>query len=751
MKRHRQFVIYSIVLTGFLGMSPALAQFSWPVTPFNLTQEISGNFAEFRDTGSADHFHNGTDIPKPDRSPVYAVKDGLVTNMVRTGSNAYVRVQDMAYVHILPAPSLGLGDHVVAAQTILGTILPGQGHVHFTNGYVGSERNSLLPGSGLTPFVDLWPPIVRYIRFYRNRSTEQFELGKVSGPVDIIVKVDEQNGPASSRLSRRNNGTYKIGYKILSADSATVIAQPPNGIRFQFDTKPSNGWVHNVFSDHLSSTTSHAYLVTNEITADGFWDTEILQPGSYVIMAYAIDTRDNADTLYQAIQVKAIDLDPPSAPEIRLVTTGPNKLQVGWAGNEEVDLEGYRLQFTYDKVVWRTRLDESVLKGSTADTSFAVALNRDIYFRLLAIDDAAIPNLSPFSDVYGASDVNPDNRILIVDGFDRFGGNGSWQLPWHDLVTAFGSALAANGYGFDSASNDAVLRGDIVLADYRAVFWLLGDEAADNETFSAAEQQLVEAFLAGGGKLFVSGSEIAWDLDPDSDSGVATESDEHFLNTALRVDYANNDAGVDSVLGVPASIFAGLSIEFGQTPYGEDSPDVIRPAGQGTQPCLLYDDAKIAAVQFTGPIGGTTSAQIVFLAFPFETISGASDREAVMGRILNYFFTTTAVADHPETAPTSFQFAQNYPNPFNPETKLSFTLPTTALISLEIFNALGQRVKTLIHGIQPAGRFVETWQGLDSNNAPVTSGVYFARLIAFEPNGGKQAVYRQTILMTIMR
>jgi len=223
---------FALIFMLFSSVKFIFAQtpFPWPVTPFNESQEITGIFAEFRDTGSADHFHNGTDIPKPDGSPVYPVKDGIVTSIGTVSSqssNAFVRVQDVAYVHIGPNPSLAVGDSVFASQTILGTILSGLGHVHFTNGFVGAEKNSMLTDNGLTPLNDPWSPIIRFVRFYQNNTTRQFPTNQLSGLVDIVVKVDEQNGPPTSRLSRRNNGTYKIGYKILSSDTSSIIFEPP--------------------------------------------------------------------------------------------------------------------------------------------------------------------------------------------------------------------------------------------------------------------------------------------------------------------------------------------------------------------------------------------------------------------------------------------------------------------------------------------------------------------------------------------
>jgi hypothetical protein len=56
-----------------------------------------------------------------------------------------------------------------------------------------------------------------------------------------------ENGPPGSSTSVLNNGTYKLGYKILSADHNTVVYSPPNnGLRYQFDRKPT-GDVHNTF------------------------------------------------------------------------------------------------------------------------------------------------------------------------------------------------------------------------------------------------------------------------------------------------------------------------------------------------------------------------------------------------------------------------------------------------------------------------------------------------------------------------
>ncbi len=84
--------------------------------------------------------------------------------------------------------------------------------------------------------------------------------------------------------------------------------------------------------------------------------------------------------------------------------------------------------------------------------------------------------------------------------------------------------------------------------------------------------------------------------------------------------------------------------------------------------------------------------------------------------------------------PTEFALEQNYPNPFNPSTKIPYALPAAAHVTVEIFNVLGQRVRTLIDEEQEAGNQVVEWDGRDSNGGTVSSGMYFFKLNAGNGN-----------------
>jgi hypothetical protein len=89
-----------------------------------------------------------------------------------------------------------------------------------------------------------------------------------------------------------------------------------------------------------------------------------------------------------------------------------------------------------------------------------------------------------------------------------------------------------------------------------------------------------------------------------------------------------------------------------------------------------------------------------------------------------------------------FRLSQNYPNPFNPETKVSFSLPERAPVSLAVYNVFGQKVRALVNATLPAGSYTITWDGTDNEGNSLASGVYFCRLCA-----GKNAKTSKMILM----
>ncbi|MDW7680174.1 MAG: T9SS type A sorting domain-containing protein [bacterium] len=78
----------------------------------------------------------------------------------------------------------------------------------------------------------------------------------------------------------------------------------------------------------------------------------------------------------------------------------------------------------------------------------------------------------------------------------------------------------------------------------------------------------------------------------------------------------------------------------------------------------------------------------------------------------------------------SFKLHQTYPNPFNPETTICFDVPEKARVKIEIFNLMGQHIRTFFDGERNAGSYQLRWNGLDKAAQPVGSGVYLCKMSA---------------------
>jgi hypothetical protein len=82
------------------------------------------------------------------------------------------------------------------------------------------------------------------------------------------------------------------------------------------------------------------------------------------------------------------------------------------------------------------------------------------------------------------------------------------------------------------------------------------------------------------------------------------------------------------------------------------------------------------------------------------------------------------------TGPKAFRLAQNYPNPFNPETNITYQIPISAQVVVQIYNLLGQKIRTLVNEVQSAGKYSVTWNGLSDDGSRAPSGVYVYRMQA---------------------
>jgi len=345
------------------------------------------------------------------------------------------------------------------------------------------------------------------------------------------------------------------------------------------------------------------------------------------------EARDGADL--------ALLPEPPT--HLALENLGDGRVRVSWQPPPTDTLglvgdaaTGYRVYTSPDGLGWSNGVPVSgtatILNGVGADGRPPL-----LFVRVTATNAGGESFPTETLAVRVTDEAHGRAPLLLVNGFDRVGR--SMLVPEtdpaegfnlrmfldranrHDYAIQHGTAIPIP---FDSASNEAVRDGPVTLSRYPLTDWLLGEESGLDQTLDAAERALLRDYLQGGGALFISGSEIGWDLD-------YRGADPGFYHTVLRADYAGDDAETYAVVPVPGSFFDGLPPFRFDAPgmYDADYPDQLTPL-----------NGSLAVLSYQGGLGGTAaisyaegSQRLVYFGFPFETI-WPEQRAMVMSRVL---------------------------------------------------------------------------------------------------------------------
>jgi len=332
---------------------------------------------------------------------------------------------------------------------------------------------------------------------------------------------------------------------------------------------------------------------------------------------------------------------------------------------------------------------------------------------------------SNFSEVLAVTvSTQHASSILVVQGFERTSGT----VNNFDYIIEHGSAIYASSRLFDAASNDAVEANTIDLSDYAIVDWISGEEASNTVSFSPIEQQRIKDYLDQGGRIFISGSEIGFDL-----VEVGSSDDISFYQNYFKADYIDDDTQSYAVSGVSSGIFSGLSgVAFdngSQGTYDVDFPDGIKPYG-GSLNNLRYDGVDYtskggAGIQYLGRFSESSAlGGIVYLGVGFESIYPESARNAIMSAVLDYLETSVDV-DVPAQRPDEFRVSKAYPNPFNASFVVDVHLEKTADLTLSIYNLKGQLVQRIKPQVSQGTNQI-TVANLD--HSILSSGVYILKV-----------------------
>jgi hypothetical protein len=158
----------------------------------------------------------------------------------------------------------------------------------------------------------------------------------------------------------------------------------------------------------------------------------------------------------------------------------------------------------------------------------------------------------------------------------------------------------------------------------------------------------------------------------------------------------------------------------GATGQGED---IFYAYTQGYGSGIKYDAGNFKTVFLPWMMDMALDSVLVDTAY---TAKISPKAYTLMKNIMDWFNIISGVTKQVDsTLPKEYSLGQNYPNPFNPETSIRISLPRDSHVEVAIFNALGQKIRTLVSQKMAAGIHMAAWDGRNDSGQSISSGVYF--------------------------
>ena len=487
-----------------------------------------------------------------------------------------------------------------------------------------------VPAGGV--MVDRWKRI--HLEFHTNATN-----GANRGSIALITNAP--SGPT----------TYQTEY-------ANILSDELDGDILLIDDEFEHQWY-----DRSAATYTSEYGAIKKGTNDDEFDATILESGFH-------DNQQDAELLrdsrFRAAVARAslhgiikflhtlpgseITLDfPPDTPkDVAIEDLGSGDVRISWIAPDSGEAEGdpatgYVIYASTNGYGFGQPIE---LGDVTSHTISGIPVNKTMYYRVAATNAGGESMSSEVVTIRRIT--GEDKPVLIVNGFDRlrrqqnpileftqpagYAGLSIERPIWRrsnsfDYVVQYAEALEATGKGFVSCSNETVINGVINLSDYDVVIWILGQESTEDSTLDSIERSKVRMFLEGGGGLFISGSDIGYDL---FDQGSTS-----FLNNNLQSSYVADDAGTFDVTGS-----GGILSDIGAFDFDPANGVPYRPYNPDELAATTDSEAILTYVGGTGGVAGTQYDfclyRTVVFGFPFEAITSQSSRSAIMTRVIDF-------------------------------------------------------------------------------------------------------------------
>ncbi len=289
--------------------------------------------------------------------------------------------------------------------------------------------------------------------------------------------------------------------------------------------------------------------------------------------------------------------------------------------------------------------------------------------------------------------VSTGGGILVVDD--------DQDQDYETYITNALDSLGRNYVVFDRNADIPTASG---MENFDAVIWLTGWHWSD--VLTTEDVAALSTYLDDGGKLFIHGTDIGWDL-------VANGISPSFMTDYLKADWttADDSASSHDVYGVAGDdITDGFSFSIERDGTSSRYADILHPR-DGADPILYYGTgtSECAGLKYAG------TYRLVYFGFGFESIESDEDQVDLLGNIMDWLL-ETGISDNNKSLPQKLLFSVT-PNPFNSACRINYTIPGKGRLSITDLSGRTVAEKS----IEGAGNFV--WQANDA-----TSGIYFVKL-----------------------
>jgi hypothetical protein len=364
---------------------------------------------------------------------------------------------------------------------------------------------------------------------------------------------------------------------------------------------------------------------------------------------------------------------------------------------------------------------------------------------------------------------NRGGPILYVDDTDDRGGPAQLffdsaldMLTIRDLIDRYDvlGPSSAVGNGLESRVTNRVTQ---IIDVYQGIIWnsgnltrgLVGDGTGNPE--KSDDWGLLFQFLDTSTLrpvLYLSGDDIAEEWVTLAGAGAINTRSIYMNFNLLDGDHINHGEALSPTLTATGGMFIHSGVPDVLIAYGGcaliNDFDVLQPTGTATT-AFPYPNSGDGAVisQSTWWNSAGETATVVLSGFSYHTVRDAfvdfpPARVEHLRDILRYVGVVPhATGVDPDAGPQyANSLGNNYPNPFNPTTTIRYTIKQRAQVSLKIYNAAGQLVRTLVDEVQAPDEVKPVeWDGRSNAGQSVSSGVYFYKLVTKNFSQTKKMVF----------